>query len=162
LTLSAIKERKEVMTEIDISEVQVALLNKSNPEHGFIIDPKSDTEEVIVPCPPSTMEVKINPRPVIIYLAANAVTPDSADIDAYKAKAVDEQVVIVNPATDDTDELVEVYRYIASRAKALNIVPDGIGIQADAGSMGLAGEFVQALADEGIELGAPVVLTLGA
>jgi hypothetical protein len=153
---------ERLMGNIDISEVQVALLNKSTPEHGFIVDPKSDTEEVIVPCPPSTMEVKINPRPVIIYLATDAVTPDSVNIDAYKAKAVDEQVVIVNPATDDTDELVEVYRYIASRAKALNIVPDKIGVQADESRIGLAGAFVQALEDEGIESDAPVVLTLGA
>jgi hypothetical protein len=106
------------------------------------------------------MEVKINPRPVIIYISREKLSPGSPDIDAYKEKAAREGVVIISPVTDEVDELVEVYQFAANHSKGLNIQTDAITVQSDENSLQLAKQFVSSLDDEGIEIEAPVVFEL--
>ena len=35
---------------------------------GTVVDPESETKEVFIPSPPTMATLKINPRPVVIYV----------------------------------------------------------------------------------------------
>lgn len=131
----------------DISKVVV-----EEYDGGCAIVPESEMKEVFIPSPPTMSKVAINPRPAVIYLTAEAVTPDSEKIDAMKAYAVDNKVVILCPEETSGDDVVETYNYASTNAKKLNIKKDEIFVKAEPAMMDAAKEAVEALEDEDVEV----------
>lgn len=139
----------------DISKVTV-----QECEGGYIIAPESEMKKVVIPSPPTVSMVPINPRPAIIYLTQEPVTPDSANIDAIKAYAADNKVVFLCPTDNDADTVVEIYEYAMTNAKSVNIKKDEFSVKADEASMAAAETAVEALIDEDAEVDEAEVLTL--
>lgn len=131
----------------DISKVEV-----QEYEGGYAIVPESEMKEVFIPSPPTMSKVAINPRPAFIYLSSQAITPDSEKIDAMKAYAVDNKVVILCPEETSGDDVVETYEYATINAKKLNIKKDEIFVKAEPDMMAAAEEAVEALEDEDVEV----------
>lgn len=117
-------------------------------ELGFIVDPESDTKEVFIPSPPTMATVKTNPRSVIIYIAGGKVVEGYDGLDALKAYAEDNKVMIVCPTSTDPEEVAKTYKYIETKYKVLNVKREEIEVKADADLVDAAQEVVDYLVDE--------------
>ena len=115
---------------------------------GFIIDPESDTKEVLIPSPPTMVTAKINPRPAIIYITGGKVVEGYDKLETMKDYAEKNKVVIVCPTAEDAEELGKTYEYVSMKAKLLNVKKDQISIKGDADHMDLAQEAVDYAVDE--------------
>lgn len=115
---------------------------------GYIIDPESDTKEVFIPSPPTMTTVKINPRPAMIYIAGGMVKEGYEGLEALKAYAEANKVVIVCPESTDAEEVGETYNYISTKAKSLNIKKDALTVTATADLVDTAQECVDYMVDE--------------
>lgn len=109
-------------------------------EAGTVVDPKSDTKTVFIPSPPTKMEQKINPRPVVILLG-------DADVEELKAKADADKVVFVLPADTENATIETTYKYIVDGAKKLNIKKNAISVKTT-GCVDAAQEVVNYILDE--------------
>lgn len=117
-------------------------------EGGFVVDPESDTKEVFIPSPPTMMTVKINPRPVVIYITGKAVDESYEKIDALKAYAEENKVCFVCPSSDDAEEVGPSYTYVMKNAKKINVKPGELTIQCTSDAEDLAKEAVEYMVDE--------------
>lgn len=117
-------------------------------ELGIIIDPPSDTKEVFIPSPPTMATVKINPRAAIIYITGGKITEDCAEIEALKAYAEENKVVLVCPAATGPEELAKTYDHVTKKAKMINIKTSDLSVMGDADHMDDAQAAVDYLVDE--------------
>lgn len=115
---------------------------------GIIIDPPSDTKEVFIPSPPTMATVKINPRPAVIYITGGKVTEGCDQIEALKAYTEDNKMVLICPASDDTEEVAKTFDYVTKKAKMINIKANEIAVMGDAEHMDAAQAIVDYLVDE--------------
>lgn len=118
-----------------IEEVQVF-----EYEAGTIVDPKSDVRMVFIPSPPTQMEQKINPRPVLILFGEN-------DIEAVKELADTEKLFVVLPNGTDEDTIEITFELIAKGTKKYNIKKDEITVKTT-GNVEAAQDVVDYLNDE--------------
>ena len=115
---------------------------------GFIVDPESDTKEVFVPSPPTMMTIKINPRPVVIYITGKAVDESYDKIDALKAYCEENKVCFVCPESDDAEEVGPTYSYVMKNAKKINVKANEMSVYCTADAEDLAKEAVEYMVDE--------------
>jgi hypothetical protein len=125
----------------DISDVEV-----NEYEVGSIkvraVMPKSDEKKVVIPSPPITRMIPINPRPAIIFITENAVS------DELKVYAKENKQVFIIPVQGSAEEIAEVYSWAVSKKALLNIKSDEISVKADAGGIDLANALVDILQDD--------------
>ncbi len=115
---------------------------------GFIVDPESDTKEVFIPSPPTTTTMKINPRPVIIYLTGGKVKEGYEKLEALKAYAEENKVVFVCPSSNDGEVVGDTYQYIQKNAKKINVKKNELCVQCLPECADEAQEAVDYLVDE--------------
>lgn len=139
----------------DISKVTVEAF-----EGGYIVAPESEMKKVVIPSPPTIKMMPINPRDAVIYLTEQAVTPESANIDAIKAYAEDNKVVLFCLSDKTEQAVVSAYQYAISNAKTINIKKDAFSVKADEASMEAANAAVEALRDEDAEVEDAEVLAI--
>ena len=107
---------------------------------GTIVDPKSDTRTVFIPSPPTQMEQKINPRPVLILFGEN-------DIEAVKAMADEQKLFVMLPDGTDEDTVEATYNDISKNAKKYNIKKAEISVKTS-GDLAAAQAAVDYINDE--------------
>ena len=107
---------------------------------GTIVDPKSDTRMVFIPSPPTQMEQKINPRPVLILFGEN-------DIEAVKAMADEQKLFVMIPNGTDEDTIEATHSAIEKGAKKYNIKKAEISVKTT-GDIAAAQAVVDYLNDE--------------
>lgn len=73
-------------------------------ELGYIIDPPSDTKEVFIPSPPTMTTVKVNPRAAIIYVTGGKIVEGYDKLEALKAYAEENKLVLICPTATDAEE----------------------------------------------------------
>lgn len=140
---------------IDISDVTLEEISG-----GYAVVPLIETKRVIIPSPPSTTYVPINPRPAVIYLTAQPVTPASGNLDQLKAYAKENNIVFICPTSREIPAMVAACQYADSKARTLNFKRDDISLKADAASLELANELNEALCNEDLELDDAEVLAI--
>lgn len=130
--------------------------------NGYAIMPEIETKEVFIPSPPTTTIVPINPRLCVIYLTEEPVTPESANLDALKAYAKDNNCVLFCPEKGTADDLFSVYAWALQpdECKRMNLKHDVIAVKSDEASYDLADELTEILEDEEIEPDDTEVLAL--
>lgn len=139
----------------DISKVTVEAF-----EGGYIVAPESEMKKVVIPSPPTITMIPIHPRDAVIYLTEQAITPESANIDAIKAYTEENKVVLICPGDKTEQAVVSAYQYAISNANTINIKKDAFSVKADEASMEAANAAVEALLDEDAEVENAEVLTL--
>ena len=129
---------------------------------GYAVLPKIETKEVVIPSPPTTTIVPINPRKCVIYLAEEAVTPESCRVEALKAYAKENNYVMLCPEIAAADDLMEVYEWVFAPdvSKRMNLKKGVIAVMADETLLELAEELTELLEDEEIEPDDAEVLVL--
>lgn len=115
---------------------------------GFIVDPESDTKEVFIPSPPTTTTMKINPRPVVIYLTGGAVKEGYDKLEALKAYAEENKVVFVCPSSNEGEVVGKTYEYITKNAKKINVKKNELTVQCLPGMADEGQEAIDYLVDE--------------
>lgn len=81
---------------MDVSEVIMEEFSAVSV-NGHIVAPPSDMKKIVIPSPPSIRYASINPRPAVIYLTANAITPNSSVVDKLKAYTLENKTVFICP-----------------------------------------------------------------
>jgi hypothetical protein len=92
--------------------------------------------------------VKVNPRAAIIYVTGGKIVEGYDKLEALKAYAEENKLVLICPTATDAEELAETHDYITKKAKVLNIKSNAISVKADAELVDAAQEFVDYLIDE--------------
>jgi len=126
---------------VDITDVSIETFSTESAA-GAIVSPASDTKKVIIPSPPSTQIIPINPRPAIIYLTDRAVS------DELKAYAKENKLVFIVPEKTDSEGVCEVYTWVFEKARKLNIQKDNISVKADAANLDLAKAAVELIQED--------------
>lgn len=95
---------------------------------GTIIDPASDTKDVLIPMPPMCIRTKINPRPVLIYLGERSVCCGENCMESLIEYCRRENVMMIWPYQSDRTASMRVYDYIQKNSKKLNVCKDAVRI----------------------------------
>lgn len=141
----------------DISKVTVtaydaaSVYEDAENAKGIVIAPESETKKVVIPSPPSTKYVPINPRDAIVYVTDEVITETSAVIDTLKAYAVDNKVVILCPAGREAEDIAAAGVYAFNKAKTLNVKTDGISVGSSAAYLEAAQDAVDLMEEEDVE-----------
>lgn len=107
---------------------------------GTCVDPKSDTRTVFIPSPPTQMEQKINPRPVLLLFGEN-------DVEAVKAMADEQKLFVMLPKDTEEDTVETTFEAIQKSAKKWNIKKDEVSVKTT-GDVAAAQAVVDYINDE--------------
>jgi hypothetical protein len=133
---------------IDSTDVSFESFQIEGKDSGYFVDPKSDVKQTYIPSPPAFVDVKINPRPGVILVAPEPVTPDSTVLDGLKAVAKEKKWFVACPAADDDDSLLAVFDRLQADAKKLNVVADDIRVAYLPASADAARAFIKNAAEK--------------
>ncbi|ESL03731.1 hypothetical protein GCWU000282_00896 [Catonella morbi ATCC 51271] len=115
---------------------------------GTVVDPESETKEVFIPSPPTMATLKINPRPVVIYVTGGKVIEGYEGLEALKKHCEDNKVVFMCPTSTDAEEVAKTFDYIQKNTKNLNVKRDELTVMALPELMEVAQEIVDYFVDE--------------
>ena len=111
---------------METPETQMVEFEAGGRKVGIYVDPPSDIVWVYIQCPPSLVEVKKNPRPVVILFTADRIALGDVRINAIKMIAEEQKLFIVCPAAFDDDTLLDTVEWLQRNAKEMNIDPTDI------------------------------------
>lgn len=130
----------------DFTDVKIEVF-----ENGIAVVPESETRKVVIPSPPTTKFIPINPRPAVIYVTKEIITEASPGIDKLKEYAKENKLVFLCPGSADLEKMAAMYQLAIKRATTLNIKKDEFSVKADGASLDLANALVERLEEEGYE-----------
>lgn len=114
---------------------------------GTVIDQESDTKEVFIPSPSTMATLKINPRPVVIYVTGGKVKEGYEKMEELKKRCEDNKLVFMCPEATEAEEVAKTFDYIQKNTKSLNVKRDQLSVMALPGLLNEAQEVVDYLLD---------------